>query len=110
MGNKPIKKNSHALGEHCSASQRLVVSLTAKELILTSPYVNQDELLNTKNLPEEYIQALHENGLYDKYLTMQKMEIVLPKKGDKIKHFLSFVHRYGNLPGIQPQWKGIHVR
>jgi len=110
MGNTPIKRNSHALGEQCSSSQRLVEQLNSKQAILKSPPIVQSDFVDMKHLPEEYMSAIHENGLYDKYLTMQSMSISLPKTGNKIEHLLNWISRHGVLPGVQTQWKSIHVK
>jgi len=104
------KRNPNALGEDCSCSQRrLTEQFNQKQAIALSPQPEQCDMYDMKALPEYMLLAIHENGLYDKYLTMPKMEFSLCKKGDKIEHLLNLIRRHGVLPGVEPMMKSIHV-
>jgi len=103
------KRNPNALGEDCSCSQRrLVEQFTAKQAIALSPQPHQCDIYDMKALPEHMLIAIHENGLYDKYLTMPKMQFSLCCKGDKIQHLLNMIRRYDVLPGVEPRMKSMH--
>jgi hypothetical protein len=109
--NRISKRNTSALGEDCSCSQRILVEqYTAKQAIALSPQPKECDLYDMKALPEYMLSAIHESGLYDKYLTMPKMQFSLCCKGDKIEHLLNMIRRYDVLPGVQPMMKSIHVK
>jgi len=106
MSNTPIKRKSHAIGEQCSISQRLVEQLTAKQAILLSPEVIESELIDTKNLPQYLLDAAEEYGLTYKIPELQKMKFTLPKTGDAVDHFINMLRRYGHVHG---NWQSLRI-
>lgn len=105
------KRNPNAIGDDCSCSQRILVEqFTPKQAIAKSHPMDNCTIYDMKSLPEHMLVAIHENGLYDKYLTMQKMEFTVCRTGDPVQRVLSIINRYGVLPGVQAKMKSINVK
>lgn len=94
-----MKNNSKhlALGEQCSAKQRLTEQPTRKELILKSPYCDVAQMYDMRNLPEHIMDKIKAKGLYDKWKCIPKMLWSAPKHGDTVEHLLSFINRHGTV-------------
>ena len=111
----PLKPGS-PLGDNISSLQQISVDsdypqiqLNQKEAIECCHCSCNSNSVDMQNLPEEMLAAIHENGLYDKYLTMQKMTITLPKE-KPIAHLLNYIRRTGVMPGVEPRMKSMHVK
>ncbi len=86
-----------AIGENISDRQRLTEIVTHKEAILRSPPVDNADLYDTKNLPENVLNAIHKNGLFDKLQNCPKCLILIPQGKDLIPRILQWVNRHGKV-------------
>ena len=98
-----------APGKPISPHQQLVEQLTAKQAILTSPYIDNKDLYDTRNLPEELLTAVHEAGLYDKLLTCDRCMVHLPD--NVIQMLLHWIDRHGKaVSNIKYKFKPMTIK
>jgi hypothetical protein len=84
---------THAIGQNCSARQRLTEQLSTKEAILRSREIHPAEYYDIKNLPEAIQAEVIRNGLGSKQAECQKCLISVPVGLDVAEYICRFLTR-----------------
>jgi len=79
-------------GHSPSPHQRLIEQLTAKESILKCREVT--EYYDLKKLPAEIMQAIHEHGYLEYYLSAPKVLVSVPEGQDPKEYILNMIKRF----------------
>jgi len=99
-----MKNNSKALGEQCSAKQRLVETCTGKQAIIHCRAIRPEEYYDMKNLPADIMQEIEKCGYLEYLRLTPKCQISVPKGRDAKDYVINFILRLNNVGELKQRF------